>query len=355
MRISILFVLLFCGFKLLAQSDSVHVKHDTAYYERYTEKLTVTPYLVKNLTAFTLSSNNTGLAEIPYYSNSPGGVGLRLGYDWFSVGGAYSVGFFDPEYKKGRGKTKAINLSTSFLARNFMVDVYLQQYKSFFLRSDALPIYNTDPYYVRPDIKVGMVGATGSYVFNGKKFSARDAFKLDTRQKKSAGSFIAGLEWVMGKMQSDSAFLPLEYQFSDNRYRINKLQYTVIGPNVGYGYTFVIKRNFFVNAVATLNADAAYTKASIAHSDLNYKDWSFTPSLNVRGGLGYNKPDWAIAFSYYTKRIYFGKSNAPLSGVYNNDYRLSYTRRINAGRRIPRIINWAGRIIEDLGFGFLIR
>lgn len=83
--------------------------------------------------------------------------------------------------------------------------------------------------------------------------------------------------------------------------------------------------------------------------------WRFDSNINFKGGIGYNKPDWEIAFSYLIRRLFLsGKSNENRYLAYNNGYKRSYTRRMNAGKKIPKVVDWAGNIIEKLGFGFVI-
>lgn len=346
---------LICIFQTtLAQTDTL--RYDTSYYERYTRKLIVTPFLVKNLTAFSVATPEVE-NKVRYYSNSPVGLGVRVGFDWLSLSASYGVGVIDPDFDKAKGKTKALNLQTSFLAKKFLIDIYFQNYKGLYMRADAMPPYTTEFFYVRPDVTSKLLGVNGVWVFNGKKFSARPPFKFDVWQKKSAGSLLAGIEFLSGSARGDSSLVPSAYKNSYPQAQINKMSYTLFGPSVGYGHTFVINKHFFITGIGALNADAGYVKEyKTGFAETVDQRWRFDPNINFRGGMGYNKPEWEIAFSYFTKRLFLtGKSNDNRYLAHNNDYRLSYTRRLNAGKTIPKVVDWAGDIIEKLGFGFLIR
>lgn len=347
----IIYCILLLSVKVAAQTDSL--KFDPNYYERYPYKLIISPFLVKSYNGLALAT--PGVKEdISYISNSPAGVGLRAGYDWFSVSASYGISAIDKNYKS-KGKTKALNLQTNFMARNFVVDVYFQKYSGMYLRGGNLPAYNAQPYYIRPDIDNKLLGVSASWVFNGKKFSIRPPFKFDGWQKKSAGSFLAGVEYLMGSVQSDSAFIPAAYKKDFAHSNVNKLKYTLFGPNVGYGHTFVIGRHFFVSALGTFNADVSHTQEFSLDNAVSRR-WNFAPNIYFRGGIGYNTPAWEVAFSYFTKRLYLsGMSHDNRYRNYNDDYRLSYTRRVHPGKRIPKAVDWAGNIIEKLGLGFLIK
>lgn len=337
-----------------AQKDTL--KYDSSYYERYPRKFIISPFLVKNLTAFSLAT--PGVQDhIRYYSNSPVGLGLRLGFDWLSLSGSYRVGFIDPDFNKEKGKTKTLNLQTTFAARNFLIDVYFQNYKGMYIRADALPAYTSERFYARPDVHTRLLGGTGMWVFNGRKFTARPPFKFDARQKRSAGSLLAGIEFLSGSAKGDSSLVPAAYKDQYPHADINKMNYLLFGPSLGYGHTFVIGKKFFVTALGSFNADVGYAKEYKTGFSEKYDErWRFDPNFNLRGGIGYNTPAWELAFSYFTKRLFLtGKSNDNRYLAHNNDYRLSYTRRINAGKTIPKVVDWAGNIIEKLGLGFLIK
>lgn len=337
-----------------AQIDTL--KFDTSYYERYKHKLIVSPFVVKNFQAVTLSAPEAA-DKIRYYANAPLGIGLRVGYDWLAIGASYGTGFIDPDFDKAKGKTKALNLQTTFAAKSLLIDIFFQKYKGMYLRGNDIPSYTNELHYVRPDIESRMLGATASYVFNGKKFTIRPPFKFDAWQKKSAGSFLAGVEYLIGSVKGDSTLIPVAYASDFPQKNITEMKYMVFGPNIGYGHTFVINKHFYVSGLAAFNADIGYTKEYLINAaETFHKRWSFSPNFSFRGGLGYNKPDWQLALSYFTKRIYMnGKAEGSLYRAHNDDFRLSYTKRIHAGKRIPKVVNWAGNIIEQLGLGFLIR
>lgn len=337
-----------------AQTDTLKV--DTSYYERFPDKLIISPYLVKNpIGVYLVSPDATD--KVRYHSNSPLGIGLRVGYDWLSLSGSYGVGAIDPNFNKSKGKTKRLNLQTTFAARKLLVDVYFQSYKGFYLLAKDIPQYTQADYYVRPDLKSSLFGATGMYVFNGKKFTPRPIFKYDALQKKSAGSLLAGIEFLAGSAKGDSVFIPSAYSDQYPHSSVNKINYMLFGPSLGYGHSFVIGKHFSIMGIASLNADVGYVKEyETGVTEVYDKRWRFDPNLNFRGGIAYNKPSWELAFSYFTKRMYMtGKSNESRYLAHNNDYRIAYTRRINAGKTIPKVVGWAGNIIEKLGFGFLIR
>lgn len=352
--LTIIIALLCTAFCSFGQADTLKI--DTSYYERFNRKLVISPFFVKNLTSFSLATPEVK-DRVRYYSNSPVGLGLRVGFDWLSLSASYGVGIIDPDFNKAKGKTKTLNLQTTFAARKLLIDVYFQNHKGMYMRADALPPYTTDLFYVRPDVTSKLLGVTGMYIFNGRKFSARPPFKFDVWQKRSAGSLLGGIEFLSGSAKGDSALVPYAYKNVYPHAQINKMNYMLFGPSLGYGHSFIIKKHFFITAIGSLNADVGYVKEfKTGVADAYDSRWRFDPNINLRGGIGYNRPEWELALSYFTKRMYLtGKSNDNRYLAHNNDYRLSYTRRINAGKTIPKVVDWAGNIIDKMGLGFLIR
>lgn len=284
-RITIFISLIYFTLNVFSQKDSIKI--DTNYYKRYNRKLIVTPFLVKNLTAFSLVTPEVE-DRIKYYSNSPVGIGLRVGFDWLSLSASYGVGIIDPDFNKAKGKTKALNLQTSFLARKFLIDVYLQNHKGLYMRADAVPPYTSELFYVRPDVTSKLLGVNGVWVFNAKRFTARPPFKFDSWQKKSAGSLLGGVEFLSGSAKGDSALVPSAYKNIYPHAAVNKMSYILFGPSLGYGHTFVINKHFFITAIGALNADVGQVKEyKTGFTETFDKRWRFDPNLNFRGGIGY--------------------------------------------------------------------
>lgn len=113
------------------------------------------------------------------------------------------------------------------------------------------------------------------YVFNARRFSYKAAYRFLTRQVRSAGSVIAGLElsdfkgnlvlthspfvdldayeaWVSGQAESFT-YVPCVTQEVDFRYR-------KVSARIGYGYNWVFARNFLFNVTAYPVATVKWSK-----------------------------------------------------------------------------------------------
>src|SRR4030095_336866 len=78
-------------------------------------------------------------------------------------------------------------------------------------------------------------------------------------QKKSAGTFIFGLEAYGGKVEADSTIIPTLVNNEEANRKITELHFFEFGPNAGYAYTLVIKKHFFITGSASVSLDFGQT------------------------------------------------------------------------------------------------
>lgn len=91
-------------------------------------------------------------------------------------------------------------------------------------------------------------GATALYFFNYKKFSYAAAYNLSNYQRKSAGSWMAGIIGTFYKCDFDFAKLPEEVKEAEalplSQY---DLDYNAVGAIGGYSYNWVINKHLLFN------------------------------------------------------------------------------------------------------------
>ncbi|WP_346235973.1 DUF4421 family protein [Niabella insulamsoli] len=328
-------------------------RYDTSYYISYRDKITLGALFVKKSTAFKMNAPDAGHA-FRYLSNSPGRFGFSAGHDFLTLSGTFGVGKLDPSYTDDKGKTKQLNLQLSVTGRKILADIYFQKYKGLFVGTDNSALYTRGNYYVRPDIETELYGTTVTLIDKSRRFTAQAPFLLDARQKKSAGSLLYGGEFFYGKAKGDSAFIPSALAAEYPHANVRELSFITFGPGLGYGYTFVAKEHLFATAMASLNADVSYIKEWDTDNQLG-TTWKFNPNFKAKGAIGYNADRWGIALSYVSNRLFFKASETDARYLnYNDNYKLMYVRRINAGKTVPKITGFAKKIINKVGLGFLV-
>ncbi|GAB3007768.1 hypothetical protein GCM10027051_04800 [Niabella terrae] len=328
-------------------------RYDTSYYVSYRDKLTLGALFTKKSTAFKMNAPDAAHA-LKYLSNSPGRFGFSVGHDFINLSGTVGLGKLDPSYAAEKGTTKQLNLQLSLTGKKVLADIYFQQYRGLYLAPQPALQSQAGHFYTRPDIQTRLYGSTVTLIRNDRKFTAQAPFLLDGQQKKSAGSLLYGGEAFFGSVLADSAFIPSRLADAYPHADVRRMHFISFGPGAGYGYSLVFRQHFFITALASLNADLSYIREWDTQGAAETV-WRFNPNLKGKAALGYNGPHWGLGLSYTSNRLFFKATE--LDGRYlnyNDNYKLLYVRRLDAGRTIPKITGWAQKLINRIGLGFLV-
>lgn len=293
-------------FQRLLQVDT-----DTAYVSEHDKDLTIRPFAEQNFNQFNFL--NTRIKErLTYQPNSPLQAGLGLSYRIVGIG----LGFALPGINKydNYSKGKITDFSTHFYLRRFNVDVFYQYYGGQHIRQpqDELSNYPSDVYQ-RSDVYTKAIGAGVQYIIKPKSFSL-EPFSFVHYQKKSAGSFLAGVQFIRTGIFGDSLLLSSSSRTPDmlNGFPLIKsLSYnaTISG---GYAYTYVYRRHLFITAA--LNAGAGLSFATMYRSNDGGSIRSTGLQLNAvyRALAGYNSEQFFAGLQFIG---YTGYQSTPLPDV----------------------------------------
>jgi hypothetical protein len=213
-------------------------QYDSSYYVSYENLITGRFYFSKKYTSLKFRDATEDF-NITYRPNTTLNMGVGATYRWATLNLAYGFGFLNPD--RGRGKTKYLDLQFHSYGRRFITDVFGQFYRGFFLTRKSAGTFNNE-YYLRPDLHVNQVGASVQYILNHKKFSYRASFLQNEWQKKSAGTFIFGLEAYGGRIKADSTIVPSMVNSEEAQRNTDLLRFFEVGPNAGYAYTLTMAR-----------------------------------------------------------------------------------------------------------------
>ena len=296
------------GISQVDSDDSLSVKsmgetlnYDTNYIASYTEVFTPRLIISNKKNIFTISEKESG-KSIEYQPNSPLNLGFGLTYKWFSFNVAFNFPFINKD-DDIFGKTRRLDIQTNIFGRSYVIDIFLQYYRGFYIANpniidpDWMP---GNPYPLRGDVVSLAFGVSGFYVFNHKKFSYRAAFNFNERQKKSKGSFTVGGGVINYRISSDSGLVPTEI-FPDSVVAIN-FDLVKIGSTFaigGYTYTFII-RNWYFNLGLGLGLGLSTTKTTLTTNvELENKS-RISVVTDFRGSVGYNSDRYYVGLSWAT-------------------------------------------------------
>ena len=301
------FIILFFTFfgklfsvEIINNKDSLlFTKIDSTCIETYRTMLNTKLILGGRFNIFSLTDS----AKVPleYSTNDKTNLGIGLSYKGFGVEFQFAPKGANKEKDKF-GKSQQFSLSTSANGRRFIYDFYIRFNKGFLTTTPSKISGDTSgavAYYYRPDIINVNLGFEFAYLFNNKRFSSSAPYDFTQRQKKSAGSFIAGTFFSAYSINADSVIFPdsLKYRFSPAAHFVfaQNIQW---GFSFGYTYTYVWNKYWFANIYLLPGLSLQKYNSTKLDSETTIPKVSIGGALQSRFSIGYNQKKYFIAFSF---------------------------------------------------------
>ncbi len=329
MRVLLLCILL-SGFTFFTQNSYAQASWDTAYYDDYTAQLTTRFYFSQKYVSLLLDNDNDDL-DLTYRPNTTFNMGIGASYDWFTLNLAYGFGFLNQD--EDRGETDYLDLQAHFYGQKVNLDLFGEFYNGFYLTPEGKA--STDgSFYLRPDLKVTELGVAAQYIFNDKKVSFRAAALQNQRQKKSAGSLLVGAEFYFGLVRADSSVYPSLIAMDSLNH--NQADYFEFGPNVGYMYTFVFFKNFFITASIAANLD--YGVTNYYNNNGSFSEKGLSPNAMFRAFAGWNTPKNAVSLVFTNNNVSLTSPENTQVGINTGNFRINYVRRFIPGPKTEKLL-----------------
>jgi hypothetical protein len=300
------FVLLFCMLiPSLARAQPLGelftTRIDTSYIAAYRDELTTRLFLTRKQTGINLSDRLLS-PWIKYRTNDHLLLGLGYTYSFLTLNLSVKFPFINTDDDL-YGKSSYIDLQTHTIFRSYIIDLYLQWNKGYYIANPESVFTNYLDLPVHPqrsDLRSNIVGLNVQYLFNSERYSYKAAFLQNEFQKKSAGSPIAGAEayWVLA--MSDSATVggnipPIGF-LADRPF--NQSDILSVGLNGGYAYTFVWKETLYLSLSSLVGIETG--KAWIhntGNSETFRSGLTAGFSNSTRISLGYNTHSYYVGIS----------------------------------------------------------
>ncbi len=297
-------------------------QYDSAYIGSYDGMLIGRLLVSRKYTQMTFTNKQDDY-RIRYSPNKTFSAGLGASYRFATINLAFGV--LKPDLT--RGETRDLDLQLNNYGRRFVIDFILQLYKGFYLPDRSMAPAG-DEFYVRPDLSASSIGGSFQYVLNHKKFSYRAVFQQTEVQKRSAGSFLLGMEMYVGRIKGDSAIVPS--MMNKSEIDTDKMRYLEFGPNGGYAYTWVLGRVFLTaSASASLNA----TIKQFFDGNNVTTNVGVSPNTFLRGAAGYNTDRWSINFFAISTGFHFPRHEERTVNVNSGQFRMNFVYRFKPSRR----------------------
>jgi hypothetical protein len=293
----------------------------------------------RKTTGMNFRNSNEGYS-LRYVPNKTFNVGLGMTYKFITL--KVSVGLLQP--KDSRGETRDLDVQFHSYGRRFTTDVLVQFYKGFYL-PDQQYASSGQEFYVRPDLAVSALGGSFQYVFNHRRFSYRAAFQQTEWQKKSAGTFLVGLELFMGRFKADSTIVPPQLRHDDHTESISKMLFVELGPNAGYAYTWVYKK-FFITGSAAVSLNVGINRFFDAAGTSTFT--GISPNTVIRLSSGYNVKHWGINALYLSTALRLPEFESRSVIVNTGTIRVNLIYRIYPNKKTRKYLKVIDKVDEKL-------
>jgi hypothetical protein len=331
-KLVFLFFLVFPIF-IFSNSTTCFSSVDTTYYISYTDLLTTRLYTSRKYTSFLVKDNLSG-NEFIFEPNSSLNLGVGATYNNITLNIGIGFDFMNPEM--GRGETKFLDLQSHIYGKKMVIDLFGQIYNGYFLQKINGDILDRSEIEIYPEMRLRKFGGNVQYLFNGEKISLKAAFHQSARQKKSAGSFFAGMEVYGGWVMNEGNFIPQSIQNSGNR-GFQRLGFFQIGPNAGYVHTFVFLKNFFITGMISGNVGVG--NSNMETMEGVSKKWDVNVNRFLRGFIGYNGPTWSINANYINNDVRLVDNNDFSNSIMTGNYRINFVYRFKIGPKLQPAMN----------------
>lgn len=281
------------------------VSVDNGYYITYPDRLTLRLYLSQKYAPFTISADDND-KDLNYKTTSKLTLGAGFTYKALTLNLSYGFKFLNPE--KDRGKTKGLDFQFHLYPKKWSVDFLGTFKKGYYLDPKSNNGLSPAGYYQRPDFKRNVVGLSVFRVPNSGRFSYRAALNQNDWQTRSAGSVLYGGEAYVGAIKGDSALVPSQINSNFKQAGIDKVNFLSIGPGIGYAYTLVIDKNFFITGSVIGSIDVNFSSEEKGSAKM--KATSIIPGGIYKGAVGYNSSVWSVSATIAGNALYIGSQSS---------------------------------------------
>jgi len=278
------------------------VKYDTNYIAIYKDEITTRLFLARKQNHYNLSDR---LLQpwIKYKTNDNLLLGIGYTYSFLTLNLAMKMPFINAD-DDIYGKSKYIDLQTHAIFSSWIVDLYLQWNRGYYLSNpdDVYEDYSLQGQRpLRGDMRSNLVGINLQYLFNSDRYSYKASFFQNEFQRKSAGSTILGIEayWMLALTDSATVAGNIPPGGFLNDRPFDQADLLNAGLNGGYAYTFVWKKSLYFSLSSTIGLSGGYNRIHDSNASDTFRSGmsvGFTNSTRI--SLGYNNPKYYVGLSF---------------------------------------------------------
>lgn len=328
--------------KVLIGDTTAPPNYDTAYITTYKQNLNISA--VTNYRIASVDLKDTLGHAVTYSTNNVTQYGAAIDYKWLSVEATFSVPALevaDPTY----GNTRSKGFGLGYTGRRLWIRGFWNTSEGFYPEQPEaiIPEWKQgDAWPSRPDLSVETWMGSVNYALSRKRrFSQVAALTQMERQKRSAGTWVAGASFWLTRLRADSTLAPVAgpLAFAPEA-RIVTARRTLLGLTIGYAHTFMFWHKGFLNLSILTGAASSDQVRQLQGEEAQPAEKGLSSLTEFKAGTGFNGDRWYISL---TTAFYLNEDSDDRSVSLGSGYG---TVRLAAGIRLgqPNI-----RGLEKLG------
>lgn len=312
---------------------------DSTYVLDYTHMLTTRVYMSTKFNAMTVDDRKEA-SHLEYRPNNRVNLGVGASYRALTLN--IGIGFpFLNDDDSLRGETKYLDAQANMYGRRFAINLFAQFYQGYYIDQLSFPGFGeSGTAYnealredrLRPDIRQRNLGASVMHIVNNTQFSYRAAFNQDAWQRRSAGSWLVGGNFVYQGMRADRSVVPTAIDsLWREPLRFKRLDQLELGGMGGYAHTFVVRQRFFLSLTGSLGLGLVRNRSVVAEEDsyAQRSHWGGNLRSQARVAAGYNSARTNMGLSYVNEQSQTSLAPQAIYAWSVGNFRVFFVRRFH--------------------------
>ncbi len=286
---------------VLVNASSAPPDYDTTYIAAYRSNLVIS--VVTKWHDIDLSLDRDEGGDLSYSTNSRSQYGFGLNYKWLSVEVTFGVPALD-NHDASLGNTSSRSFGLGYTGRRVWGRFFWDKTKGFYQNDPerwTAGWEKGDPQILRPDLSCKTYLLSLNYALSNKRrYSQKAALFQMERQKKSAGTMVAGFSAWYSHVTADNSIISpalVDTFLLDTGF--NDVGRFIVGGTFGYAHTFAFWKKGFIHAAVVPGITYIHQTIETPDGTLRGSGGAIVSEFNL--GAGFNGDRWygAITTAYY--------------------------------------------------------
>ncbi len=350
-QIFFLLIILFSAFlyaqKVNSETDSIYVTEKESYIADYNNQLNIKLDVSNDIKLYYVHLDGITAHMRPNIN-----IRYALAFNYRFVSLSLGIRPENSEKSKNdKGESDVFRIRMKLLFPNWTHRFEYEYIYGYYMSNSGdlfEDITKTNKYIQFPHLKTNFFNGTTAYKFN-KNYSLKSILSQTEIQLKSAGSFVASVDYGIYEIKGTGSFINLQGEVIKRDHYNDYLGFNTIF-NMGYYYTYVHKK-WFANIYAIPGAGIDFHKTSI-HSPDNISNryvQGLVFSIQSGAGLGYSSEKYYLGLEYTNR--YFNQQiedNDDIFQTSRNTFQVFVGYRFKAPKTVSRPVEYIEKKVPIL-------